>query len=276
VAVVFADQILSTVERLSAAARLHVYSMGVAVPVYAATVSDTLAAFKWCDVVAGLSQWTELAENLKLKLAAGAPKTDVIWCDPAASSAKMHNIAADLAKLGLNVEFYDDVEKFVNAASEDTAAVVTSGRGVPFLREIRERLHDRPGRPLYWVVSLSATTAWAYDNGADGAVVCDNTDLQFHKSHIMDTRGNDPWMWQVVIGDLSAIVHAIGVTGVGGIQWAMPKQFDDLSWRCKMMPLLAARCTKVFLSASSVGKLQEHKRRGQPPYAGSRGAIPGC
>merc|ERR1719507_2514204 len=102
-------------------------------------------------------------------------------------------MAQSLAKLGLNVEFFDDEEKLVSAATEDTAAIVTSGRGITALAKIREKLHEDRARPLYWVVSLTATMASAYENGADGAVVTDNTDILLHKEHLQRVSPGQPW-----------------------------------------------------------------------------------
>merc|ERR1712232_300650 len=63
-------------------------------------------------------------------------------------------------------------------------------------------------------------------------------------------------MGHVVIGDLAAIVQAVGVAGVGGVQWSMPKLYDDLAWRDVNFPILVARCARVFCQLAEVENLE--------------------
>merc|ERR1712070_317195 len=68
-----------------------------------------------------------------------------------------------------------------------------------------------------------------------------------HKDHLKMMDPSRPWMWHVVIGDLLAIVQSMCVSGVGGVQWSMPKLYDDLTWRYDNFPILVSRSIKVFM-----------------------------
>lgn len=249
VAVVFAGQNLDTVKELSTTARRHCYEMGVGVPVYAATgKSYTHKALFSCgmDVVADVGDWRRVADLLYLKLAPQEPKVDVIWCDPLAASPTMQQVLSPLAKLGLNVELVDNPEALVKKANEDVAAIISSGRGIPSFAEIRENLLEDRARPLFWVVSLTATTESCYASGADAAIVCDNNSLRMHNEHLRQVDPEHPWMWNVVVGDLNAVLQATGVARTGGVQWSFPKLYDEPRWRGASMGLLVRRGARVF------------------------------
>lgn len=246
VAVAFAGQPLDVVEKLSSIARRYVYDMGIAVPVYAATARDHSAAFRSVDVVADADNWEELARQLNFKLLPREPKTNIIWCDPAAHSPTMRQMVLPLEKLGVQVEFVEHPDELVCRATEDTAAVITSMRGLTSLPTIREKLQDDRARPLYWVVSLSGTTQACYDGGADAAIVCDNDGLRLHHEHLQRSQPGCPWMWSVVVGDVLAVLQATGVAGTGSVQWSLPKRYDDLDWRRTNMSILVHRGERVF------------------------------
>jgi len=246
-AVAFVDLPGSAIRELSGKARRFAYSEGITVPVYAATTDDT-DAWRYCDVVEPKGKAFELCENMCRKLEKRTPGKKVLWCDPAAKSPSMIRLAGKLAKLGLEVLFFEDAELFSQRACEvcdDLAAVVTSGRGIPKFPEIRKKLHKKKNRPLFWVVSTTAESGPCYEAGADGTIVTDNSDLKFHKERLTSIGGGDPWMWQIVVGDLLAIIQAVGVSQ-GYTQWSMPKLYDDPTWRRENFKRIENRAQKVF------------------------------
>lgn len=246
-AVVFVDLSGNEIRELSGKARRFVYSEGITVPVYAATTDD-IDAWRYCDVVEPKGKVFDLCESMCRKLEKRTPGKKVLWCDPAAKSPSMVRLARKLAKLGLEVLFFEDAAAFSQKACEvcdDLAAVVTSGRGIPKFPEIRKKLHQRKNRPLFWVVSTTAQSGPCYEAGADGAIVKDNSDLQFHQDRLTRIGGGDPWMWQIVVGDLLAIIQAVGVSQ-GYTQWSMPKLYDDPTWRRENFKRIESRAQKVF------------------------------
>jgi len=164
--------------------REECYSRGLRAPIFVMnsdTVDAKTAFSRGADIVE--SNREKMQELVVRKL--GGSGTKVFWCDPNAKKASEAFVNA-----GFETSTFTDIDDLYAAVlaadAKEVAAVISSmmesggrkeaGKMNAFeaFAKIRHGLSNKPGRPIFAIISDKAKTAECYKYGADLAICSDN------------------------------------------------------------------------------------------------------